>query len=77
MLLYGTIEESFKIQWIPLNVGTLGPALFAHIKRLSIKTKISSKSQKFIVSKKFIFCTCEPYNLKKLYILENTNMILK
>jgi len=30
-----------QIQWIPLNLGTLGPGLFAHIKRLPIKTKIS------------------------------------
>jgi len=27
-----------------LNVGTLGPALFTHIKQLPIKIKISSKT---------------------------------
>jgi len=34
------------IQWIPLNVGTLGPALFAHIKWLPIKTEICKKKKK-------------------------------
>lgn len=49
-------KKSFKIQWIPLNVGTLGPALFAHIKRLPIKTEISKKKKKkIIIQKSFYF----------------------
>jgi len=43
------------IQWILLNVGMLGPALFAHIKRLPIKTEIS-----FFLN----------YNIKKNFILQ-------
>lgn len=35
--------RSFKIQWIPFNIGTLVPALFAHIKRLSKKPKLVQK----------------------------------
>lgn len=35
-----------------INVGTLGPALFTHIKRLNVKTEISSQTQKIIISKK-------------------------
>jgi len=60
-----------QIQWIPLNVGSLGLNLSAQIKRLLIKTEMSKKKiQKFSILKKCaLHVTCIICN--KLKILLN------